>query len=468
MTASQGKWVLASHLKKVDQVVTRFILENQAGIAKSRILIIDSPPRHGKSSYVSEHVSAWFKAMYPEQDVILTSYEGGFAAEWGAKARNVLQAQIDPGDYRSPPVGSLFDVQVDPKMRAADRWGLVGHRGTMRTAGAGGPITGKGCGLLIVDDPIKNSEEAMSEKRRAKLHDWWTSTAVSRLEPYGCAILMATRWHREDPTGWLLTRAGTPEGEPVLHIHMPALAEENDWLGRKEGEALWPERWPRRRLLTIKRGSNNLYWWNALYQGNPTAHTATEWPDSYFGDFIWVNDEPLSASNPQGWPNDFQLRVVTVDPSKGKTDKPGDYCAIVFIGVRDNLIYVDADVARKPLRQITSDTLTMCHKYKPDYVGIESNAFQELLAIHFEEQSASTFGVQYPVYKVNHTLNKQFRIRRLDPYLASRQFRFRASSLGCRLLVQQMRDFPLADFDDGPDALEMACRLPIDIADVSQ
>lgn len=462
VTASDGKWNFARHLKAVDQVVTRFILENQAGIAKSRILIIDSPPRHGKSEYISKHTTAWFRGMFPEQNVILASYEGSFAAQWGRKARDVLETPIGPD---AQPVSTLFDQYIHPKRRAASEWGFLSSDGTMYTAGSGGPMTGKGAGLLVIDDPIKNAEEALSEGNREKLKEWLTSTALSRLEPNGCCILMATRWHRDDPSGYLLNRANTPDGEPVLHIHMPAIAEKDDWLGRAEGEALWPERWSKQKLLRIKRGSST-YWWNAMYQGNPTAHTSTEWPDSYFGDHIWVNDAPLSPENPGGWPRDFQLRVVTLDPSKGPKDRPGDYSALVFIGVKGDLIYIDAKIERIPILQIVNDTITFTQQYRPDYVGIEANAFQELLALHFEQQSRKTFGANFPVYQIHHHLNKEFRIRRLDPYLANRQLRFRASSLGARLLVEQLRDFPLAGYDDGPDALEMALRLPLDVVGI--
>ena len=64
-----------------------------------------------------------------------------------------------------------------------------------------------------------------------------------------------------------------------------------------------------------------------------------------------------------------------------------------------------------------------------------------------------------PLYTLNNHVNKLVRIRRLTPYLSRRIVRFKGDSPGARLLVEQMRDFPNADHDDGPDALEMAQRL---------
>ena len=68
-----------------------------------------------------------------------------------------------------------------------------------------------------------------------------------------------------------------------------------------------------------------------------------------------------------------------------------------------------------------------------------------------------------PIYGIDNTTNKQVRIRRLGPYLAQRQLRFKSRSPGTALLIQQMKDFPVGDHDDGPDALEMALRLSINL-----
>src|SRR5688572_28606643 len=106
--------------------------------------------------------------------VILTGYEADFAAQWGRKARDLLER-----------FGRIFGVRVSRKSSAVHRWDLEGRDGGMTTAGVGGPITGKGAHLLIVDDPIKNDEEARSSSHRQKQWDWWQSTACTRLRPRG-------------------------------------------------------------------------------------------------------------------------------------------------------------------------------------------------------------------------------------------------------------------------------------------
>jgi predicted phage terminase large subunit-like protein len=167
------------------------------------------------------------------------------------------------------------------------------------------------------------------------------------------------------------------------------------------------------------------------------------------------------------WPKKFDIRVVCVDASKGHSDKLGDYCAIVFMGVHNQLIYVDALLDRIPLDQIVRKTLVFCDEKRPDYVGIEAEQFQELLVHEFRRQCGEEFaGCRWPVYKMrSQGIPKIARIRRLSQYVINRELRFKADSPGCRLLVDQLMDFPRAEHDDGPDALEMCVRLVLELAE---
>ena len=192
----------------------------------------------------------------------------------------------------------------------------------------------------------------------------------------------------------------------------------------------------------------------ALYQQNPADASGAEWAPELFGDWIWVP--------PEKWPKKFDLRVVCVDASKGRSDKQGDYSAIVFLGVaKDRLLYIDALLERIPLDQIVRKTLVFCDQKQPHLVGIEAEQFQELLVHEFRRQCGDNF-VRWPTYMMtSQGIAKVVRIRRLSQYVINRELRFKADSPGCRLLVDQLMDFPLADHDDGPDALEMCVRLPL-------
>ena len=211
----------------------------------------------------------------------------------------------------------------------------------------------------------------------------------------------------------------------------------------------------REQRATIRRQDARAY--AALYQQDPADASAAEWAPELFGDWMWVQ--------PEKWPRKFDLRVVCVDASKGRSDKQGDYCAIVFLGVApDNLLYVDAILDRIPLDQIVRKTVVFCDEHRPDFVGIEAEQFQELLVHEFRRQSAGRFALRWPLYSMmTGGVPKLARIRRLSQYVINRELRFRADSPGCRLLVDQLMDFPLADHDDGPDALEMCTRLPVEV-----
>jgi predicted phage terminase large subunit-like protein len=139
----------------------------------------------------------------------------------------------------------------------------------MVTAGVGGGLTGKGAHLLIIDDPVKNAEEAQSERTREAHHDWWKSTARTRLQPGAGVILVMTRWHEDDLAGRLL--ADQIEGGDKWEVlNLPALCEnpETDPLGRTAGEVLWPEFFDRDWMDQTKRAMGT-YWFTAMYQQRP-------------------------------------------------------------------------------------------------------------------------------------------------------------------------------------------------------
>lgn len=249
--ASGGRWLPRPHLCLIDDLWLRIQTEQI-------FAVIEMPPRHGKSEMDSRYGPAWYLGRNPDKRIILTSYEAGFAASWGGKARDLLTEH-----------GHLFGVSVRSDSTARNAWGITNHEGGMVTAGVRGPITGKGAHLLLVDDPVKNAEEALSTTIRERTKDWWRSTARTRIEPGGSAIITQTRWHEDDLTGWLLKEEGVvEEGGIWTRIRLPAIAEPGDQLGRAEGQALWPERYDLDALAALKASSGS-FWWNALYQQRP-------------------------------------------------------------------------------------------------------------------------------------------------------------------------------------------------------
>ena len=248
---SDGRWRPARHL---DALSLKLI---DLAARKTRRLIVSMPPRHGKSELVSHWFPVWYLDTFPDHEVMFSAYGADFAAEWGMKVRD----SIAQGK-------GILGVELGKKQRENRFFTTEG--GVMGTSGVCGEMTGKGAHLLIIDDPIKNNEEADSKVYRDKVWNWWQSTALTRLAPNGVVVLVMTRWHEDDLAGRLLAQSRQGEGERWEELRFPALAEDEDPLGRQFEQPLWPERfdaayWADRKAVTHPR------WWNALYQQRPSA-----------------------------------------------------------------------------------------------------------------------------------------------------------------------------------------------------
>jgi predicted phage terminase large subunit-like protein len=228
--------------------------------------MIFMPPRAGKSMLVSEFFPAWYLGRNPGHNVIAATYAQELADDFGRKVRNQIAdesfQQIFPGcglagDSQS---AKRFHVTQEPQQD-----GTPQQPGTYFATGIGGPLTGRGGNLILLDDLTKNREEAESETIRQRNKDWYTSTAYTRLMPGGRIVLVMTRWHQDDVAGWLL-HEHSHENWTVLNL--PAIAESEDAIGRQTGEALWPDAFPLKTLAKIKEsiGSRD---WSALYQQRP-------------------------------------------------------------------------------------------------------------------------------------------------------------------------------------------------------
>jgi len=257
------RWLQSRHLELLDQVLVeaatgKLHAEGDTG------LIVTLPPRHGKTTLISEWFPAWLLGRSPTLQLLLASHEADFAADRGRRARDILKEH-------GP---RIFGVTVREDSSAAERWEIAGHGGGMVTAGVNGPITGRGAHFLIIDDPIKNWEQAHSASFRERLWDWYISTARPRLEPGGFIVLVMARWHEDDLAGHLIRQMqADPAADHFKIIRLPAIAEENDLLGRKPGDPLWPERYDFAALDKIKH-SVGFRIWNALYQQAPCSTEA--------------------------------------------------------------------------------------------------------------------------------------------------------------------------------------------------
>lgn len=251
--ASRGKWHPTPHL---DLLTTKLVDLEQRRITR---LLVELPPRHGKSNLCSHFFPAWYLGRNPNHNVILASYEADFAKTWGEKARDVL---VEYGE-------DVFGLTVKQQFNRSSDWRVTDKLGRMRCVGVTGGIMGRGAHLLIIDDPVKDTVEASSETYRDRVWNWYTATARSRLEPNAIVIVIQSRWHQEDLIG-RLRRQEALGGEKWDSLTLPAICEaEGDPLGRQVGDALWPERYSAE-TLDVHRRTIPEHWWNAQFQQRPT------------------------------------------------------------------------------------------------------------------------------------------------------------------------------------------------------
>ncbi len=253
---TDGRWIAARHLLHISTIVATEIAKGDARI------ILTMPARHGKSEFLSVNTPVWFLEKWPGKYVMTISYGSELATDFSLKVRDTFQNED---------LHHLLKTRIRKDKQRVDRFltsvGGKNAGGGLTAAGIGGPLTGRGADLMLIDDYVKNAEAALSESQRKSVWEWFKSTAYTRLEPGASLVILATRWGQLDLIGMCL-RDMPNENWKV--INLPALAEANDPLGREPGEALWPERYSRERLLLIKEAIGD-YWWQAMYQQQPLA-----------------------------------------------------------------------------------------------------------------------------------------------------------------------------------------------------
>lgn len=394
------------------------------------------PPRHGKSELCSHYLPAWFLGTFPSRRVILSSYEADFAARWGRKARGTIER------YGR----EFFGVRVSQSSSAANRWDIEGDTGGMDTAGIGGAITGKGADLLIIDDPVKNAEDAASETYRERVWDWWRSTAYTRLEPNGAAIVIQTRWHEDDLTGRILSDSQQAGAEQWRVVNLPAIADEDDALGRVKGEALWPERF---NLETLERYRQQLgnYFWSALYQQSPAPSEGGIFKKEWLPILDWRASRDI--------PGTLKKAVRAWD--KAATEGGGDYSAGVLLAEQKGIFYV-VDVSRGQwsTRQ-REDTIAAC-------AAADRNLIRSTI-IHLEQEPGSSGKdsaaatirnlVGYDVHAEPSTGDKVTRARPFAAQCAAGNVQLVAGPWN-RAFIDELASFPKGKHDDQVDAVAIA------------
>jgi len=329
-------------------------------------LIVETAPRHGKSELISKHAPPCFLGNFPDKRVILCSYEADFAASWGRKSRDILEAHGE----------ELYGLKVSGDSSAANRWDLEGHDGGMVTAGIGGPITGKGFHLGIIDDYLKNAKEAASKTIRDAQWDWFTSTFYTRAEPVAAIIIIATRWHEDDLIGRIVKDMENG-GEQWRVIRLPAMAEADDPIGRPEGQALCPARYNLEDLKRIKQRLG-FYFFSALYQQRPMPEEGVLFKRSYFR-YFEEREELYVLHGPEGDKTFLKDRCwlfQTIDPAATEGLQSAYFVCETWIMTPDrDLLLMDVFREKAETTKHMVVMRSQFERWRPKFQGVEKQVY---------------------------------------------------------------------------------------------
>jgi predicted phage terminase large subunit-like protein len=439
--ASFGEWKPAKHLLLIERIVLKGL---NSGNAK---MIINLPPRHGKSEFISKYFPAFLLSNSPQKRIMLASYQASFASIWGAEVKQILESFSN----------ELFGIAIAKSSKAKGNFKIAGKKGGMYSVGAGGSLTGRGADVMIIDDPIKNDKDAMSQKIRDNHFRWFQATAFTRLEPNGLIILMMTRWHEDDLAGRIIKDYAQPlismddlsaVNEKWLWINIPALAETNDILGRAEGSSLWERRFSMTKLEEIRNQIGD-FWFSALYQQRPAPANGNIFRREHFKYFSSENDSYLLYANEGIKINilkDYLNIYATVDLASSISQR-ADYTVIMIFGLTSERDILILDIIREKFEASSHLKLieSIYQKWEPRSIGIEKVQYQISLI-----EAAKAKG--YPVVSLIPDKDKLQRALPIVHQMKEGKVYFHKNAYWLNEFERELLNFPNSEHDDQVDA----------------
>jgi len=340
-------WVHALLCRRLQQ----FSADVAAG--KGPRLMVFMPPRSGKSQIVSRRFPVWHLGHYPDHEIMLATYGQDLSNDLSRDALECVKA---------PPTKASFrNLGLSQRRESVEQWKTT-RGGGLSASGVGGPMTGRGAHVLLIDDPVKGIEEADSPEYRRKQKDWYRANAYTRLAPGGGVLLTMTRWHQDDLAGWLQDEA-TKDGDQWDVLKFPAIATHDEWDGgqllRLAGEALHPERYPLAQLQQQER-TLGPYLWQALFGQEPSP------PDGQVILRAWLEHE--YAALPE---RKLVTRVMSIDTAIKEAEINDPAGLAVYDHLKPKTYVVDLWTGRLDLPGLEAHVVAQVERHRPDVLLIE-------------------------------------------------------------------------------------------------
>jgi len=396
------------HLQYIQKYINK-ILDK-----KINRLMIFCPPRHGKSEMTTIRFPIYWLCRNPTHRIIVGAYNQTLADKFSRSSRRIGREYL----------------KLNQERTAVQDWETI-QGGGYRAVGVGGGITGQGGHLIVIDDPVKSREEANSPTYRDKVWDWFRDDLYTRLEPDGAMILIMTRWHESDLAGRILE---SDFADDWNIINLPALAEDNDVLGRSVGDALCPDRFPRKTLLKIKNVIG--YNFEALYQQRPSIQEGQIIPVK---DLVDYEELPKFDFILQSWDTAF------------KTKQENDFSVGTTWGVTSTGYYlIDRYKNKVMFPDLKQEVKRLAYQYNPNIILIEDRASGQSLIQELRCDS------KLPISAVKVDTDKGSRANACTPTIASGSVFIPKRASWRNDLIHNLAVFPNGMYDDDVDSVTMA------------
>lgn len=373
--------VIAEYLEAVErQEITR--------------LLITMPPRHSKTMSLQFFIE-WYIGRHPEDELAYTTYSGERAQEVGGRVKDGMMSEefqyVFPGIMQKGSSASKSNVSIK-------------GGGNLSFLGINEGLLGKGTHGLILDDVVKNEEDAMSDAMIRRFRGWYSSVAYTRLMPTvrpphkNFIIVCHTRWTTEDPIGWLIKEHSH---EHWVELRLPAIAEAGDLLGRKIGEPLWPgtkefPRYPIEVLNGLKLSLKSLRRWNAIYQQRPVPEEGALVQNAWFSQKYYRYDgQYIHFRLPS---NDFiQERILRIvqswDTAYKKEEINDPSVCITWAALRTGYAILDVFVKKMEYPELKKMIVSQYDEYGPSAILVEDRSSGQSIIQEFKYSRVPVIGV---------------------------------------------------------------------------
>ena len=406
-----------------------------------RRLMINVGPRFGKTTLASAMFPAWYIGRHPERSIIVATYNEHYSWDLGRRIRDIMA---------TPQYRQVFpDVEIKVGASAVNRVQTT-RDGVVFSVGRGSSITGRGGNCILLDDPIKDRSEADSALVREKLWQWWLQVLRTRLmDATGTIVIIQTRWTEDDLVGRLIDPMNpyynADEAKIWRKIDLPALAEDNDILGRQPGEPLWPERFSKEYLEEIRNSDPRGF--AALYQGRPAPREGAFFRAIDLVPYNRMDDMPAF----------HKMRFYAASDHAVSVEKNADKSCLMVVGVdeRDH-IWIMPDIVwmRLDSQAAVEGMIALMKKYKPQFWWAEAGAITKSIGPFLRKRMVEK-QVFCAIDPITPAVDKQQRAQAIQARSAMHMVHFPIWTRWWVEAQDQILKFPHGAKDDFVDALSL-------------